>query len=98
MFSFGGLFQAILLLVNAVAVLSEDRFLARIGWASYTTRARAAASAGFNQSYDQSGYGQQQVDVGITARLIDLITAIRTVARIPLIAVNIVVILYSLIW
>lgn len=29
MFSFGGLFQAILLLVNAVAVLSEDRFLAR---------------------------------------------------------------------
>lgn len=59
-----------------------------VGWASYTTRARAAASAGFNQSYDQSGYGQQQVDVGITARLIDLITAIRTVARSTLFPVS----------
>ena len=34
LFGLGSLFYVSLLLVNAVAVLSEDRFLARIGWSA----------------------------------------------------------------
>ncbi|KAG2223160.1 hypothetical protein INT45_011506 [Circinella minor] len=30
----GQLFYAILLFINAIAVLSEERFLARIGWSA----------------------------------------------------------------
>ncbi|KAJ2318389.1 hypothetical protein IWW51_001477 [Coemansia sp. RSA 2702] len=33
MFGFGTLFYVILLLLNGIAVLNEERFLARIGWA-----------------------------------------------------------------
>ncbi|KAH0048389.1 hypothetical protein KCU72_g8643, partial [Aureobasidium melanogenum] len=33
-FGLGGLFYVSILLVNAIAILSEDRFLARIGWGS----------------------------------------------------------------
>ncbi|KIY71435.1 Yos1-like protein [Cylindrobasidium torrendii FP15055 ss-10] len=80
-----------LLIVNAMAVLSEDRFLARIGWGS----SAASQSASFNQ-YDQNGFSAQQ-EVGIKTKLIELISAVRTLMRIPLIAVNIVVIGYELV-
>ncbi|ORY84239.1 Yos1-like protein [Protomyces lactucae-debilis] len=33
-FGFGSFFYISLLLVNSVAILSEDRFLARIGWSA----------------------------------------------------------------
>ncbi|KAJ6264626.1 hypothetical protein Dda_0775 [Drechslerella dactyloides] len=83
LFWFGNLFYVAVLLVNAVAVLSEDRFLARIGWAG---------------QQDQ-GFGGQ--DVSIKAKLINLISAIRTLMRmasctVPLIAVNIIIIIYEL--
>ncbi|KAK6357244.1 hypothetical protein TWF718_001565 [Orbilia javanica] len=78
LFWFGNLFYVAVLLVNAVAVLSEDRFLARIGWAG---------------QQDQ-GFGGG--DVSIKAKLINLISAIRTLMRIPLIIVNIVIIVYEL--
>ncbi|KAK6537906.1 hypothetical protein TWF694_010804 [Orbilia ellipsospora] len=78
LFWFGNLFYVAVLLVNAVAVLSEDRFLARIGWAG---------------QQDQ-GFGGQ--DVSIKAKLINLISAIRTLMRIPLIAVNVIIIVYEL--
>ncbi|KAF8655227.1 hypothetical protein AX16_003134 [Volvariella volvacea WC 439] len=98
MLKLGAIFQASLLFVNAIAVLSEDRFLARIGWVSSSqAQAAAAANAGYHQGYDQ-GYGNPQYDVGMKAKLIDLITAVRTLMRIPLIGINILVILYSLIW
>ncbi|KAF3906235.1 hypothetical protein ABW20_dc0102010 [Dactylellina cionopaga] len=75
---FGHLVYVAVLLVNAVAVLSEDRFLARIGWAGQ----------------QEQGFGGQ--DVSVKAKLINLISAIRTLMRIPLIAVNIVIIIYEL--
>jgi len=83
-----------LLLVNAVAVLSEDRFLARIGWSSVPP----PNNVGFQQNYDQgAGYGNPAPDVGVKGRLVYLISAVRTVMRIPLIGINIVVIIYELI-
>jgi len=90
----GGIFYIGLLLINAVAVLSEDRFLARIGWSSVPP----PNNAGFQQNYDQgSGYGNPVQDIGMKGRIINLISAVRTVMRIPLIGINIIVIIYELI-
>ncbi|KAJ3815449.1 Yos1-like protein [Lentinula lateritia] len=87
----GTILYVSILLVNAMAVLSEDRFLARIGWTS--ARPQSNNNPGF-QSYDQPAFGQE---VAIKTKIIDLISAVRTLLRIPLIAVNIIVILYELI-
>jgi hypothetical protein len=89
---FGNLFYFGLFLINAVAVLSEERFLARIGWSAQSPSAQ-------NQAYDSTGYGGAagQPEQSIKARLITLVTAVRTLMRIPLIAVNLVVIVYELI-
>ncbi|KAJ1759256.1 hypothetical protein GGH12_003061 [Coemansia sp. RSA 1822] len=78
MFGFGTLFYVILLLLNGVAVLNEERFLARIGWA------RNSAEL----------YGDTE---SVKAKMINLISAVRTLMRIPLIAVNVVVIVYALV-
>ncbi|KAJ7591062.1 Yos1-like protein [Mycena floridula] len=79
-----------ILLVNALAVLSEDRFLARIGWS--TSQPQNANTA--YQQYDQQ-FGNP-ADVGVKAKLIDLISAVRTLMRIPLIGFNIIIIVYEL--
>jgi len=75
----GQILYVILLVVNAMAVLNEERFLARIGMS--------------NQN-DQPGFGVE----GPTLRtnIINLISAVRTLMRIPLIAVNILVIIYEI--
>ncbi|KIM25951.1 hypothetical protein M408DRAFT_330937 [Serendipita vermifera MAFF 305830] len=73
-----------ILLTNAVAILNEERFLARIGWSS---------SQAVQQTYN--GY-EQTPEQDIKARLIHLITAVRTLLRIPLIALNTIVIAYEL--
>jgi len=88
----GTVFKVSLLLINAIAVLSEDRFLARLGWVS----GQQAANPGYQQTYDQNGYGTVQGDVALKTRLIDLISAVRTLMRIPLIGINIIVIIYEL--
>ncbi|KAF8309358.1 Yos1-domain-containing protein [Clavulina sp. PMI_390] len=67
----GTLIYVGVLLTNAVAILSEERFLARIGWS--TTQLPAG--------YDQAGYGDQQASDGIKARLILLVSAVRTLLR-----------------
>ncbi|KAG8780943.1 hypothetical protein FRC19_003904 [Serendipita sp. 401] len=73
-----------LLLVNAIAILNEERFLARIGW---------SASQTAQQTYN--GY-DQIAEESIKARLINLIAAVRTLLRIPLIGLNVFVIIYEL--
>ncbi|KAL1931468.1 hypothetical protein VTP01DRAFT_9611 [Rhizomucor pusillus] len=75
----GQLFYAILLFINSIAVLSEERFLARIGWS-------AQVDPGFGIDQSQS----------VKYKIINLISAVRTLMRIPLIAINIVVIMYEL--
>lgn len=94
MLSLGSILYVGLLLVNAMAVLSEDRFLARIGWASTTVQVQANNAYG---QYDQQGYGGQQ-DIGIKGRLVNLISAVRTLMRIPLIGINLAIILYEVLW
>ncbi|KAG2141694.1 Yos1-like protein [Suillus bovinus] len=84
MLTLGTILYVSLLLINAMAVLSEDRFLAKIGWSSVQN-----PNAGY-------GYTQQQ-DAGVKVRLINLISAVRTLMRIPLIGLNLVIIVYELI-
>ena len=94
----GGIFYIGLLLINAVAILSEDRFLARsaypylscctltplkhfrfaVGWSTV----QPPNNVGFQQNYDQGGgYGNPAQDIGMKGRLINLISAVRTVMR-----------------
>ncbi|KAJ5109136.1 Yos1-like protein [Penicillium angulare] len=82
LFGLGKLFYIIILFINSIAVLSEDRFLARIGWG------RTQAEPSFGTSYDNSS---------VKAKSINLIASVRTVMRIPLIVINTVVIVYELI-
>ncbi|KAJ7507800.1 ER-to-golgi transport membrane protein [Mycena galericulata] len=91
---FGKILYVSLLVINSMAVLSEDRFLARIGWASSQA---PTVNAGFQQTYDpQTGYGNPQAEVSMKARFIDLISAVRTLMRIPLIGANIIIIVWEL--
>ncbi|KAJ7638804.1 ER-to-golgi transport membrane protein [Roridomyces roridus] len=84
-----------LLVVNSMAVLSEDRFLARIGWSSSSQAPNP--NPAFQQTYDpQTGYGTPPAEVSMKARLIDLISAVRTLMRIPLIGFNIIIIIYEI--
>ncbi|EPS33402.1 Protein transport protein Y [Penicillium oxalicum] len=82
LFGLGNLVYVIVLIINAIAVLSEDRFLARIGWG------RTQAEPGFGASYDSTS---------VKAKSVNLIASVRTVMRIPLIVINTVIIVYELI-
>lgn len=57
------------LLVNAIAILSEDRFLARIGWGNA------------QQSEPSFGGGGMQDNTSVKAKMINLINSVRTLMR-----------------
>lgn len=86
MFGLGKLVYVIILVVNGIAILSEDRFLNRIGWGSLS-------GASLNQLYSSIDVGN---DVLIKSKLINLMGAIRTLLRVPLIVINVLLILYEL--
>ncbi|CDO51520.1 similar to Saccharomyces cerevisiae YER074W-A YOS1 Integral membrane protein required for ER to Golgi transport [Geotrichum candidum] len=77
MFGLGLLFYVIVLLLNSVAILSEDRFIMRIGLSK------------------TPAYGN---DDSISSRVLSLIRSVRTVMRPFLIAFNIFIIAYELVW
>ncbi|KZT60726.1 Yos1-like protein [Calocera cornea HHB12733] len=94
-FSLGTLIYVSLLLVNAIAILNEERFLARIG---LSTQSPAAYPTGFDQAYnDPSSGGGSGSGPSVRTQLVNLIGAVRTLLRLPLIAVNVVVIAYELV-
>ncbi|KAJ3356002.1 hypothetical protein GGF32_001743 [Allomyces javanicus] len=93
MFSLGSLFLVGLLLVNAIAVLNEERFLARIGWGPQSVY------GDFGQQHPPGNHMQMQQqgsDSSVKAKLIGLMSAVRTLMRLPLIAINTVAIVYML--
>ncbi|KZT24511.1 Yos1-like protein [Neolentinus lepideus HHB14362 ss-1] len=92
--SLGSIIYIAVLLINSIAILSEERFLARIGWSSSQLQPGAS---GFHQPYEQPGFAGGQADIGVKGRLINLISAVRTLMRIPLIGINLVIILYELV-
>ncbi|CUM50316.1 uncharacterized protein AC631_01737 [Debaryomyces fabryi] len=90
MFGLGKLLYVIILTVNGIAVLSEDRFLNRIGWGSTTANNPS-------QPYLQFSTSAQGEGTSVKTRLINLISAVRTLMRLPLIFINVVIIFYELI-
>ena len=96
MFFIGTFLYTAVLLINALAILSEDRFLARsaqlfissrvraltrditVGWSSTQP---ASVNAAFQQPYVQPGFDAGQPDIGVKNRLINLISAVRTLMR-----------------
>jgi hypothetical protein len=54
------------LLINAIAILSEDRFLARIGWTA---------------NAQEPGFGGARDDASIKARLVQFVSSVRTLMR-----------------
>ncbi|KAF1986169.1 Yos1-like protein [Aulographum hederae CBS 113979] len=82
LFGFGGLIYVSVLLINAIAVLSEDRFLARIGWGS---------------SSPDPTFGSPQDTQSVKAKIVNLIASVRTLMRIPLILINTLIIVYELV-
>lgn len=91
MFGLGKLFYTIVLAVNGIAVLSEDRFLNRIGW-GLTAAGQTTAS----QYQQQFNAGITLDNASVKTRLINLISAVRTLLRVPLIAINLLLIVYLL--
>ncbi|GFF27615.1 protein transport protein YOS1 [Aspergillus udagawae] len=66
LFGLGRLVYVCCLLINAVAILSEDRFLARIGWG------RTQTDPAFGAAYDSTS---------VKAKSVNLIASVRTVMR-----------------
>ncbi|KAH9818529.1 Yos1-like protein [Melampsora americana] len=91
-FGLGNILYVSLLLINSLAILNEERFLARIGWSSSRTNFRQAAP-----QFHDPGISSIDAGPGVKERLVNLIGAVRTLMRIPLIGINIVVIIYELI-
>ncbi|KAH9450745.1 hypothetical protein MJO28_009811 [Puccinia striiformis f. sp. tritici] len=90
MFGLGNILYVSLLLINSLAILNEDRFLARIGWST--------KQINHVQFQDPSIISTHHHQAGsVKERLINLIGAVRTLMRIPLIAINVLVIIYELI-
>ncbi|XP_055328044.1 immediate early response 3-interacting protein 1-like [Paramacrobiotus metropolitanus] len=77
-FTLYSLLEAGLLIVNAIAVLNEERFLRKIGWGREHLQPGAA--------YYQGAYAPPQ---STKAQIINLINSVRTVMRFPLIFLNI---------
>ncbi|QGI58496.1 hypothetical protein CEK26_000620 [Fusarium fujikuroi] len=90
MWFFGSFLYVCILLINAVAVLSEDRFLAR------STKPSLARAINLSPASYDPAFGAGP-DASVKAKIINLIASVRTIMRMPLIFVNSVIILYELI-
>ncbi|OTF74016.1 hypothetical protein BLA29_008213 [Euroglyphus maynei] len=89
------LLEAALLVINAIAVLNEERFLVKFG----LDRNSLFQSTSLNRANIPygSGYGPQST-TSPKNQILNLLHSIRTVARVPLIGINIVVIIFELLF
>ncbi|XP_055323313.1 immediate early response 3-interacting protein 1 [Sitodiplosis mosellana] len=78
MFTLWSLIEASMLCLNAICILHEERFLAKVGWGA--------------NSMAQS-FGEPTAK----AQILNIVRSIRTVAKIPLIVLNILAIVIKLI-
>ncbi|KAH7585180.1 Yos1-like [Nakaseomyces glabratus] len=89
-FGLGRLFYVTLLLINAVAVLSEERFLSRIGLGRSGSEAPA-----FGQNANSTKSKVVQL-IGAVQTLLRIRTMQELTHSVPLIGINILVIVYEL--
>ncbi|PWN22374.1 Yos1-like protein [Microstroma glucosiphilum] len=83
---FGTILYVSVLCLNAAAILNEERFLSRVGW--------SPASIQYEQQH--SFGGGAPTEPGVKERLVNLIAAVRTLLRVPLCLLNLVIIVYEL--
>ncbi|KAF7408119.1 hypothetical protein HZH68_002957 [Vespula germanica] len=79
-FTLWSLYEATLLCLNAICVLNEERFLVKIGWASWQ---------------NVQGFGEPPT---VKSQMLNLIRSVRTVAKVPLIALNILTIIVKMVF
>lgn len=77
----GKILYVTVLLLNSIVVLSQDRFLARINFTPATHRRSFGDNA----------------DDGVKAKMIQLVASVRTLMKIPLVIVNILMAIYELV-
>ncbi|GAA6059704.1 hypothetical protein JCM10212_000232 [Sporobolomyces blumeae] len=99
LFGFGSVAYFALLMINAVAVLSKERFLAPLG----LTTSHFHHQHQMAQGYDAYGMPTGAMaggsgDVSVKMRAVQLVDAVRTLMRIPLIPINIAVIIYEILF
>ncbi|OQV07133.1 hypothetical protein CLAIMM_11611 [Cladophialophora immunda] len=87
LFGFGPFIYASCLLLNAIAILSEDRFLARIGWGKTSLNDPSTGAAFGAPAQDPESF---------RSKGINLISSVRTLCRVPLILVNSLIIIYEI--
>ena len=91
-FGLYSLLEAGLLVLNAICVLHEERFLAKVvgaGGGGVGTTQVGWSSQGAGQGFNEPK--------GIKDQLLDIIRSVRTVMRIPLIFINILVVTKKLV-
>ncbi|THD20203.1 Immediate early response 3-interacting protein 1 [Fasciola gigantica] len=76
-FGLFSLVEAIVLVLNAVCILHERRFLSKIGWAREDKEFSAPST--------------------VKSQFLNIIHSIRTVMRIPLIGVNLIMMVFKLV-
>ncbi|CAO1618179.1 unnamed protein product [Sympodiomycopsis kandeliae] len=86
---FGTLIYVSVLCLNAVAILNEERFLSRVGWSP-------SSIAYENQHSFQSSPQSVGNESSVKERLVNLISAVRTLLRMPLCILNILIIVYEI--
>lgn len=95
-FSVADLFRAVLLVLNALAILSEKRFLAPRGLASVTSTDGGAGSP-FGGGFGDFGSAVPHQG-SVKAQAAQLLSSIRMLLRWPLIIANTVAILFALVF
>lgn len=83
LFGFGNIIYVTLLLLNAVSILSEERFLVPLGLSASSPSAasNSAYGGGYGGGFDNYGAPNAGEGPGMKERMITLVAAIRTVMR-----------------
>lgn len=107
MFSFANLFQAALLILNAMAILSERRFLAKYGLASASLNEAPVATPLFDQTFgagsafgahSNGGQGNSGSNSLLKQQVAQLLSSVRMLLRWPLVFLNAATIVFALIF
>ena len=104
-FSVADLFRATLLILNALAILSERRFLAPRGLAMVSPSEGGGAASASSSSFSGGGFGDfgsptssSGPPTGMKAQAAQLLSSVRMLLRWPLIIANGVTILFALVF
>ncbi|TNY23377.1 Yos1-like protein [Rhodotorula diobovata] len=106
-FGLGSVAYFALLMINAVAILNKERFLAPLGLTTshFQQQQSFAQGSAYSAGFDAYGMPVQGSmggggggEAGVKMRAVQLVDAVRTLMRIPLIPINIVVIFYEVLF